>query len=428
MMSHEHSSSNNRRTLLPRTLLLPALVAGLLAAPFSSARADEWQQHISEEGGATTVCKQGLMNGLHCKGSYCDDVSIRCASHPNLGRTTNWTPFHSEENEALMCPENYFISKLKCQGSYCDDVSAQCTEVKSKAFDCRWLEDGRAVSEEDGGRLATKTPRTFVRGIQCSGKYCDDKKLFVCTVPAATVTRIDPKWALVDTCAGEGCALTRTITVGISKEDRETKGEEWSSSLTASLEATAGGDAAGGSVTVGLSATFSESQRRELQKALTTSTTMATEASCGEQGKGETKAVYQYQYEVFESCVGDGTCSPAVIGGTSTVCVIDPPNGAANFSPRCSPGCCKNGLCTECHTEGICAGEPAGEVTAQLAAKTDDEADVDESSEAAASPADAEASGGCGCRANARDGSSAPGWLGMGLLGLFGWSRRRRHP
>jgi hypothetical protein len=349
----------NRSTLL-RRLLRSAPLAAVCLLFCSPASAVEWQQHISEEGGAMAICKRGLMTGIHCTGKYCDNVSVGCTTQPRLGRTTSWTPWHSEENKALMCGDGYFISKLKCQGRYCDNISAQCTQAAGKALNCHWLNNGAWVSEEGSGRLAISQPRTFVRGIQCSGKYCDAKKLYVCSVPKVSITKIDPRWALVDTCAGQNCALTRSVSVGISNEVRKIKGEEWSSTLTASVETTVGGEAAGGSVKVGFSASFSESQRRELQKAVTTKTTQMTATNCGQNGKGQTKALYQYQYAVYEDCVSGGQCSPAIVGGTSTVCVVDPPNGAANFRPICAPGCCKNGLCTQCHTTGMCQGSPKG--------------------------------------------------------------------
>jgi|GEM_PF-2499892 len=415
----------------------------LLLTTSTASANDEWLQHISEEAGGITKCKNGLMNGIHCKGDYCDEISLRCGTVSGLKRTTSWTPFHSDEDSdsPLMCPEDYFISQLKCDGRYCDNLSVQCTQGPGKSSDCKWLNDGQIVSEEDGGRLTVDAPRTYVRGIQCSGRYCDDKKLFVCTLPQGTITKIVPRWVLVDSCAGEGCALTHTMTVGISSDETAVKGEEWASSVTMSIEAKAGGDDIGGSVTVGLAASFSETQKTELRKSLSTSTTKSTATACGEQGKGSTKAVYQYQYEVYESCVTDGTCSPATIGGVSTVCVIDPPGGAANFRPICAPGCCKNGLCTECHTEGACAGGPEGIKTAAAdepppAPPSEDDAPAESPpmEQAAAKPPApvaaseapvAEKKSGC-----AAGGGGAPLQalaLGLGVLGML-VSRTRRRP
>lgn len=91
---------------------------------------------ISEEGTAEAACRlnygpgkaeyaEGFITGLACKGSYCDNVSIQCASFRDAFPSANgcrWTPWISEETGPVIFAPRTGATKIQCRGRYCDDM------------------------------------------------------------------------------------------------------------------------------------------------------------------------------------------------------------------------------------------------------------------------------------------------------------------
>ncbi len=86
------------------------------------------------------------------------------------------------------------VQGLKCRGSYCDAISIECSvprypdgrPVPMDAAECEWL---GPYSEEDIGidfnlhsRGRGSGTLRFVAGIECSGSYCDNKRFLVCPI------------------------------------------------------------------------------------------------------------------------------------------------------------------------------------------------------------------------------------------------------
>jgi hypothetical protein len=183
----------------------------------SVAHAAYWTPYVSEEGGSP-ISACGSWNeaaiGFGCRGSYCDDVRLRCQTLP-YNATLNppddfWTPWFSEESDGIeqivsegwyrYADENYkvcgyaaaypgFVSGIRCSGSNCDNVKIECTNavkwngsqnVYLTANQCSW---SNWYSEENSYPNGVDFGSTrFITGAECRGRYCDDMRFYVCTI------------------------------------------------------------------------------------------------------------------------------------------------------------------------------------------------------------------------------------------------------
>lgn len=153
---------------------------------------------ISEETPPAT-CGNRLVTGITCGGSYCDNLTPSCGRTLHEIYDIRWTDFVSEEGDGVAscnvsnpfergdwpAGEPAFITGFACNGSNCDNLALECVALRD-AFpeslggpSCRWTD---WVSEE--------TPSlTFPDGfgairMECDGRYCDNKRFFVCPVRA----------------------------------------------------------------------------------------------------------------------------------------------------------------------------------------------------------------------------------------------------
>lgn len=148
-----------------------------------------WTLFASEEnGGPATSCQGPLghidlprpraVDGVACRGSYCDAVSVRCPSSERAPITGApfWTASFSEESPQRNCPAGYYVTGLKCTGSYCDNLSLQCAASSRPWGACTLLP---AFSEEQTG-YRTCPAGTSLAGVRCTGRYCDNLSLYCC--------------------------------------------------------------------------------------------------------------------------------------------------------------------------------------------------------------------------------------------------------
>ena len=86
-----------------------------------------WSAYFSEEGPKNwDICGTNrFIVGIACKGDYCDDISIQCASFANTARGSNcyWTPWFSEEQQYQYLFSGYAAAGIQCSGSNCDNMS-----------------------------------------------------------------------------------------------------------------------------------------------------------------------------------------------------------------------------------------------------------------------------------------------------------------
>lgn len=169
-------------------------IAALLLAGVGTAHAER----ISDETPPTS-CGNRLLAGITCAGRYCDDITPICGGTVRDLYDIRWTRFVSEEGGGEMAcnvsnpfergdwpsGEPAFIAGLSCHGSYCDNVALECVALRD-AFPeslggarCRWT---GWVSEETP---TLRFPAGFAAiRIGCRGRYCDEKRFFVCPVRA----------------------------------------------------------------------------------------------------------------------------------------------------------------------------------------------------------------------------------------------------
>lgn len=122
-----------------------------------------WYRHDTD---SSHVCNfsgaAGVMTGIRCSGSYCDQISVECAT-PTVtfeGVTEFvevedcfWTDPISEENPPFVAPPGHFITGVDCSGWYCDNKSFHV---------CRMLGPSNSCMGECGG---------VARSGDC---FCDD--------------------------------------------------------------------------------------------------------------------------------------------------------------------------------------------------------------------------------------------------------------
>ncbi len=74
----------------------------------------------------------GLVGGIRCSGSYCDNISIECTQaakwvngvrYPVNVTNCGWTGWYSEEQGSVDFGYNRYITGVACSGSYCDNKS-----------------------------------------------------------------------------------------------------------------------------------------------------------------------------------------------------------------------------------------------------------------------------------------------------------------
>lgn len=143
-----------------------------------------WTAWTSEET-PPVVCDPGsVVTGFGCSGGNCDNVRLNCSPAGVGAYFTFWSNYFSEEgNNMYVCPIGSWMTGITCQGSRCDNISIQCTSTQPPNAwppkyppSCQW---SGWVSEENGGTLWLDY-YGHVRGVQCSGGMCDNKRFYLC--------------------------------------------------------------------------------------------------------------------------------------------------------------------------------------------------------------------------------------------------------
>lgn len=179
-MKHE-STRDKSRTRRTSALVLAALAS---AAAASTARADSgWTLYFSEENAGKSCPAGERVEATHCSGSYCDNKALYCGTAPAAYSSFRWTSSFSEETvggrECIMYDGTRgVVTGMDCSGSYCDNSYLRCGHLPAgqSLSGCYW---GPWVSEENGG-YNTFYNRS-ARAAQCSGSYCDNMRFLICT-------------------------------------------------------------------------------------------------------------------------------------------------------------------------------------------------------------------------------------------------------
>ncbi|WP_434391227.1 RICIN domain-containing protein [Melittangium boletus] len=146
-----------------------------------------WMPWTTDGAPAITSGPAFLTHGLRCGGRYCDDVSLLNVESGFTHTNSWWTDGFSEEgNNERVCANNGFVTGLSCASDYCDTIALRCSQLNNGGVraSCYWSE---AVSDESGGTFVAPESM-FLAGIRCSGRYCDNKQLYLCQANAGGPT------------------------------------------------------------------------------------------------------------------------------------------------------------------------------------------------------------------------------------------------
>jgi len=196
------------------------IVVGFLGLAGGQAEATEyWTGWISEEApNNRTYCDwdEGV-EGFKCSGSNCDSLALLCIDLPTGmtgdSATDNFTSWFSEEGSDIFTQvgsgfgsghtgnERYCNSPIpgsggsygpalvagwQCSGSFCDNQKLECVvPVHTSNWswgnftNCAWTTTW--VSEETGS-VWWGGNNKFLVGVRCSGRYCDNKQFYICTI------------------------------------------------------------------------------------------------------------------------------------------------------------------------------------------------------------------------------------------------------
>lgn len=163
---------------MTRTCAL-TLLALAVASPARGASTTAW---FSDPGSAACTPLQAV-RGVACKGRYCDDLQLTCDSFP--GRFYSgyrWTEWFSEEGtNHASCAENEVMTGLRCAGDFCDQLSLRCQRTDQTLNRCSWV---GPYSEEQHPYVDNQG--RYMRGMWCTGNYCDNKWYLMCEAPLPT--------------------------------------------------------------------------------------------------------------------------------------------------------------------------------------------------------------------------------------------------
>ncbi len=114
----------------------------------------------------------GIMTGISCQGSYCDNISVECATpfttfggvlEPVEMTDCDWTTPISEEDPPLLLADNQYITGVSCTGAFCDNKSFYACTLLPAANSC----EGQCGSSARGGCWCDSACTAY-------GDCCDD--------------------------------------------------------------------------------------------------------------------------------------------------------------------------------------------------------------------------------------------------------------
>lgn len=140
-----------------------------------------WTAYTSEETPPLECPLGQALQGVDCTGDYCDNTALYCSptGRPTGGST--WLPYFSEEgtggaDEGHCHNSDMWLTGMNCKGSYCDNITLRCTQlIGSWTGSCWW---SSWYSEEQAPFYASWG--TYIKGMECDGAYCDNKRYYYC--------------------------------------------------------------------------------------------------------------------------------------------------------------------------------------------------------------------------------------------------------
>ena len=86
----------------------------------------------------------------------------------------------SEETPPAVCDPGAFVTGIKCTGKYCDNIRIFCSSprniVSASANWTRWVSE---ETNDEGVKGFRSCPgQSYIAGLACNGKYCDKISLY----------------------------------------------------------------------------------------------------------------------------------------------------------------------------------------------------------------------------------------------------------
>lgn len=140
-----------------------------------------WTTYTSEEFPALRCPDGQAAQGADCAGGFCDDIALYCTPTGWTTGASVWLPFFSEEgsgagDEGHCLDDDMWMNGIKCKGGFCDRISMQCAQmIGSSTGLCEW--SGWYSEEQEPFYAPTDF---FIKGVECAGAFCDRKRYRYC--------------------------------------------------------------------------------------------------------------------------------------------------------------------------------------------------------------------------------------------------------
>jgi hypothetical protein len=149
-------------------------------------------------------------------------------------------------------------------------------------------------------------------------------------------------WDLRVSC--ENCASSNfTVNWGTDYNTTRQTTQEWSTTVTESMEG--GFDIKGVSASVSVSVSQSYAHSSSFSTSVSTNYGQSVSVTCGTGSGRDNIWLYQFRTSTDSPCLASGACSGNTFT-TQTFCALNPPVGYRG--PQCLPGYCADALCTQC--------------------------------------------------------------------------------
>ncbi|TNE50432.1 MAG: hypothetical protein EP343_08175 [Deltaproteobacteria bacterium] len=149
-----------------------------------------WTGWFSDENRNFVSCPRNqYANGFQCSGKYCDNRRLHCTGSIAFAEIKDHQGFVTDEQGNRSrgfgaCPDGWYLVGILCTGRYCDNQHFRCarriSSYQRKHVGCSWTQ---WFSEETRPNAAACPAGKHIVGLGCSGRYCDNIRLYCCSPP-----------------------------------------------------------------------------------------------------------------------------------------------------------------------------------------------------------------------------------------------------
>ncbi len=222
------------------------------------------------------------------------------------------------------------------QGAVCE-INSSSTIVLRFGFGDKWV---YRLASIPGSILCDfrSFEEDYIRG---QAKVCE----YAVLPTAATTTGSWVEIANLHCSEGTTCETSIVVTYGSTHAESYTNTEEWSNTVTNSMEAGIELKGVGVSTSVAASSTYAHSSGYQQSLGTNESTELTNSCSQTQRTGGGSLRLYQFKTNTTNPCLSDGGCDGSTYT-LSTVCIANSPSDYKG--PQCLPTYCANDLCTSC--------------------------------------------------------------------------------